>query len=61
MKGDDIMILATILAIVAVILIVFAVLVITIGGSAFIIVFADVLVCAAIIVWIIKAILKRKR
>ena len=51
------MILFTILAIIFVLLIVSAILILSIGGSAFIIVFADVIVCAVIVGLIIKKLL----
>lgn len=52
------MILFTILAIIFVLLIVSAILILSIGGSAFIIVFADVIVCAVIVGLIIKKLLR---
>ena len=54
------MILFTILAIILITLVVFSVLIIGITGASFIIVFADVIVCAAIIWWIMKHILDKK-
>ena len=51
------MILFTILAIIFVLLIVSAILILSIGGSAFIIVFADVIVCAIFVGLIIKKLL----
>lgn len=51
------MILFTILFIMMLILAIFVVLATAIGGAAFIIVFADVIVC----IWIIWLIIKRKR
>lgn len=55
------MILFTILALVALFLIIFTVVAVSIGGAAFIIIFGDIIVCIAIIVWIIKKIMKRKK
>ena len=48
------MILLTILAIILAILIVVGVLCLSIGGAAFLIIFADVFVCALVIAFIIK-------
>lgn len=55
------MILLTILFIILAILIIFAVAVISVGGAVFTIVFADVIVCAIIIIWLIVKLIKRKR
>lgn len=55
------MILFTILAIILITLVVFSILIIGITGASFIIVFADVIVCAVIIWWIMKTILNRKK
>lgn len=55
------MILFTILAFVALLLIGFIILVASVGGAVFVIIFGDVIVCIAIIVFIIKLIAKRKR
>lgn len=54
------MILITLLAIILAVLITFAVLLIGVGGSAFIIIFADVIVCALVIGWIIKRLVWKK-
>ena len=54
------MILFSILAIVLVLLLVIAVICISIGGTAFIVVFGDVIVCAAIIIFIMKRLLNKK-
>lgn len=54
------MILFSILALIIFLLIVFAVGTLVIGGSAFIVVFADVIVCAAILYMILKSISKKK-
>lgn len=55
------MIILTLLAITLVILLIFAATLITVGGAAFIIVFADVIVCAFIIAWIIKHLINRRK
>lgn len=56
------MFLLAMLMIIACILILFTVLVISIGGTVGIIIFADVIVCIGVILWIIKRlIMKRKR
>lgn len=55
------MILFTILALVALFLIIFTVVAVSIGGAVFVIIFGDIIVCIAIIVWIIKKILKKKK
>jgi hypothetical protein len=49
-----------ILLLMLVILTVFTVIAIAIGGSAFIVVFGDVIVCIFIIAWIIKKLAKKK-
>lgn len=56
------MFLLAMLMIIACILTLFTVLVISIGGTVGIIIFADVIVCIGVILWIIKRlIMKRKR
>ena len=55
------MVLITILALIAFVLIALAVAAIVIGGSAFIVIFADVFVCAAIIGWIIYKLIKKRK
>lgn len=56
------MFLLAMLMIIACILTLFTVLVISIGGTVSIIIFADVIVCIGVILWIIKRlIMKRKR
>lgn len=55
------MILFTILALTLLTLIVFTVIAVSLGGSVFIIIFGDVIVCAAIIVWIIKRLVTKKK
>ena len=55
------MILFTILSIILVMLIVTAVVILGVGGGAFIIVFADLIVCVFVIIWIIKRLIKRRK
>lgn len=55
------MILLTILAIALVLTLITAVIILGVGGGAFIIVFADLIVCASVIIWIIKHLIKRKK
>ena len=54
------MILFMTLLIMALLLAVFTVFAIAIGGSVFIVVFGDVIVCIFLIVWIIKEVFKKK-
>lgn len=49
------------LVLILVILAVVSVIILAVGGSAFILVFGDLIVCIAIIVWIIKHIFKKKK
>lgn len=55
------MILLTILLLILAILVVTVIFTIAVGGSAFIIIFGDVIVCALFIVWIIKKMIGRKK
>lgn len=55
------MILFTILAFIGALLLVGAVLIISVGGAAFIGIFADLIVCILIIGFLIKLIFKRRR
>ena len=55
------MLLFLILALMLIVLTVTVVIAVALGGSAFIIVFGDVIVCIFIIVWIIRRMFKRKR
>lgn len=55
------MILTTILLITFIVLMVTTVIALSVGGAAFILVFGDVIVCMAIIIWIVKRLIKRKR
>ena len=54
------MILFTILAIIFLALIAIAILVISVGGTAFIVVFGDLIVCAALIGLLMRFLIKRK-
>lgn len=54
------MITLTILAIILVITIAAGVVILGIGGGAFVIVFADLIVCALVIAWIIKRLIKKR-
>ena len=54
------MILFIILLLTAVILTVVTVLSLSAGGAAFIVLFGDVIVCIALIVWIMRKIFKRR-
>lgn len=54
------MILFTILAIIALLLIVFTVIVTSVFGAVGIVIFADVIVCVAILIFIIRKIANRK-
>lgn len=55
------MILFTVLLLIALFLIIFTVGTIAIGGATFVIIFGDVIVCIALIIWIIKKLTKRKK
>lgn len=55
------MILTTILLITFIVLMVMTVIALSMGGAAFILVFGDVIVCMAIIIWIVKRLTKRKK
>lgn len=55
------MILFLILLLILVILTVFSVFILSVGGAAFIVVFGDVIVCAAIIIWIMKRVFGKKK
>lgn len=62
MKGVGfIMILIAILACIAFLLIAIAVTALVIGGAGFIVIFSDVIVCAAIIGWVIYKLIKSKK
>ena len=55
------MILFAILAITLVVLIIGAVVILGVGGGAFVIVFGDLIVCALLIGWIIKGLIKKRK
>lgn len=55
------MILTTILLITFIVLMVTTVIALSMGGAAFILVFGDVIVCMAIIIWVVKRLTKRKK
>ena len=55
------MILFTILAITCIIAMIISVIILATGGAAFIVVFADVIVCLIFIGLIIKSLFKRKK
>ena len=55
------MILLTILAIIFVALMIFSIIAISAGGTAFIIIFGDVIVCEIFIAWIIKRLITKKK
>lgn len=54
------MILAIILALIAIALIVLVLSTVVVGGAAFIVVFGDVIVCIAILIWIIRKLTKKR-
>lgn len=54
------MILFTILSLTLAILLLFIILVVGAGGAIFTIIFADVIVCIFVILWIMSRIVKRK-
>lgn len=54
------MILTLLLLLITFILIVFTVAVLSVGGAVGIIIFSDVIVCIALLVWIIKKLTKKK-
>ena len=55
------MILFAILVTVLILLVIFAFAVISVGGTVFVIVFADLIVCIFIIAWVIKHFFGRKK
>ena len=55
------MILFTILLITLILLIAITIVIASIFGASFIVVFGDVIVCAVLIVWIIKKMIKGKK
>lgn len=55
------MVLFTILTIIALFLVAFTILAVAAGGTVFIIIFGDVIVCVMIILWIMKRLIRRKK
>lgn len=55
------MILFTILLIILALLLVIGISLLSIGGTAFIVVFGDIIVCAFLVAWIIKILFFRKK
>lgn len=55
------MILFTMLAITLVLLVIFVIAAVAAGGAMFIVVFADVIVCIAIMVFIMRLLIKRRK
>ena len=55
------MILAVLLALIVLVLIAITVIVVSIGGALGVIMFGDVIVCIAILIWIIKKLIFRKK
>ena len=55
------MILIIILTLIALLVCAFVVTAVVVGGSAFVVVFADAIVCAAILIWIIRKLINRRR
>lgn len=55
------MILFTVLLVMLLLLAAFAVILLSVGGTAFVIVFGDVIVCIALIVWLIRFLVKKKK
>lgn len=60
-KGGIIMIMFMILLLTLLTLTAITIIGISIGGSVFIVVFGDVIVCIAIIIWIIKRLFRKKK
>ena len=54
------MILLVILSLIALCVAAFALFAVVVGGAAFIVVFADVIVCAAILIWIIRKLINKR-
>lgn len=55
------MILFIILLLTVLLLTVAGIAMLSVGGAAFIVLFGDVIVCAVLIVWIMKRLLKKRR
>ena len=54
------MVLIVILSLIAFLVCAFALTAVIVGGSAFIVVFADVIVCGAILIWIIRKLINKR-
>lgn len=55
------MVLFTILSMILLLLIVFTVLAVSVGGAVAVVLFSDVIVCVALIAWIIKLLARKKK
>lgn len=55
------MILFTILLLMLILLTVITVLAISIGGSVFVVIFGDVIICIFLIVWLLKRLVTKKK
>ena len=55
------MVLFTLLLLILVLLIAFTLVVASVFGASFIVVFGDVIVCIVLIVWILKGLCKKKK
>lgn len=55
------MILFIILLFIAVVLTIFTIAAISVGGAVFVILFSDVIVCIALIIWLLKRFICKKR
>ena len=54
------MVIFTLLLLIKLVLVIITAIVIAVGGSVGIILFGDVIVCIAILIWIMKKVLKKK-
>lgn len=61
MKEVTIMFLILLLMIIALILIAVTVIAVSVGGSVFILVFSDVIVCIGFIIWLIVKLINRRK
>lgn len=55
------MFLILLLAMIALILIAVTIIAVSVGGSVFILIFADVIVCVGFIIWLIVKLINRKK
>lgn len=55
------MVLFTVLFIIALILLMLGIAALAVGGTAFIVVFGDIIICVLLIVWLIKKLFFKKR